>query len=62
MASTVLVLVLMLICRLLGLLLVMVATSLLAKRSGQAVKSMSWSLRHGYTAEFFEPKDIRADN
>lgn len=61
MASTVLVLVLMLICRLLGLLLHGRHVSA-GKRSGQTVKWMSWSLRHGYTAEFFEPKDIRADN
>ncbi len=57
MASTVIVLVLLLICRLLAPLLALVATSLLAKRNGQALKSMSWSSRHGYTAEFFEPKD-----
>ena len=61
MVGTMLVLAIMLICRLLGLLAAVVATSLLAKRTGQAVKSMSWSFRHGYTAEFFEPKDVRAD-
>ena len=33
------------------------ASFLLAKRNGQALKMMSWSLRNGYTAEFFEPKD-----
>ena len=37
------------------------ATSRLARRNGQALKLMRWSFRHGYTAEFFEPKDHRAD-
>jgi len=37
------------------------ASFALTRRNGQALKSMSWSFRHGYTAEFFEPKDHRAD-
>ena len=61
MTGTVIVLVILLISRLLTWILGLVATSQLAKRNGQALKSMSWSFRHGYTAEFFKPKNHRAE-
>jgi hypothetical protein len=62
MTGTVIVLVILLICRLLIWLVALAATSELAKRNGQALKSMSWSFRHGYTAEFFKPKNHRAES
>ena len=43
-----------LITRLLLPLGALVATLFLARRNGLRLKSMSWSLRNGYTAEFFE--------
>ena len=61
MASTAFVLATLLISRLLAPLVALAATSLLAKRYGQDLKSMSWSSVHGYTAEFFEKKDHSAD-
>ena len=61
MAGTLAVLALLLISRLLLPLLALVVTSLLARHSGQHLKSMSWSSVHGYTAEFFEPEEPRAD-
>lgn len=54
MAGTLVVLVLVLVVRLLVALLALVATSRLARRNGQRVKSMSWSSLRGYTAEFFD--------
>lgn len=63
MTSTVLVLVIALVCELPLFLIAMVAVAQLAKRNGQKLKLMSWSFRHGFTAEFFDsPKDISADN
>jgi hypothetical protein len=53
------VLALLLICRLLLWFVALAAVSRLARRNGQALKMMSWSFRHGYAAEFFEPKDRR---
>ncbi|MGP8007750.1 MAG: hypothetical protein ACLP2J_12060 [Acidimicrobiales bacterium] len=55
MTSTVLVLVMMPISGLLTWIIALAATSRLAKRNGQALKSMSLSIRHGITAEFFKP-------
>lgn len=62
MASTVIVLapttyalmamVVVVILRLLSWLVLLVATSQLAKRNGQKVKKMSWSFLHGFSAEF----------
>jgi hypothetical protein len=57
MTSTVFVLVLVPICGLLTWIASLAATSWLAKRNGQALKSMGLSIRHGYTAEFFKPTD-----
>jgi hypothetical protein len=57
MASTLIVLVIMLICVSLAWLVVLAATFRLAKRNGQAVRSMSLSLRHGCTAEFFKKSE-----
>jgi hypothetical protein len=62
MASTLIVLVMLLICRLLAWLVALVATSWLARRNGQALKKMSWSFIHGYTAEFFQEKGHRAEH
>jgi hypothetical protein len=60
MASTLIVLAILLICGIPLWLIAFAATSLLAKRNGQAVKKMSWSFRHGFSAEFFKPKNHRA--
>jgi hypothetical protein len=57
MASTPVVLVAMLIVHLLAPLVALAAASLLARRNGRALKSMSWSSLHGFIAEFFEPED-----
>ena len=54
MADTIIVLVLALISQLAVALIGLVATFKLAKRNGQSVKSMSFSLHRGYTAEFHE--------
>ena len=57
MASTPYVLVFTLIVgvgRIVPSLLCYVATSWLAKRNGQRIKSMSWSFVHGFSVEFFE--------
>jgi hypothetical protein len=61
MTGTVIVLVIWLISGLLTWPIALVATSQLAKRNGQALRSMSWSFRRGFTAEFFKPKGYRAD-
>jgi hypothetical protein len=61
MTSTIIVLVFFLVGGLLGSIVLLAATSRLAKRNGQELKSMSWSLRHGYAAEFFKSKDHRGD-
>jgi len=58
-AGTVFVLVILLICQLLLWLVGLAAIFLLTKRNGQGLKSMSWSFRHGFTAEFFKPKGVR---
>jgi hypothetical protein len=57
MASTVIVLVVSLIGILAVGLVSMFATFHLAKRHGQRVKSVSLSLAHGFTAEFFPPEE-----
>lgn len=58
MTSTVLVLVIALVCELPLFLIALVAVAQLAKRNGQKLKLMSWSFRHGFTAEFFDsPKE-----
>jgi hypothetical protein len=62
MAGSVLVVVLWLLGGLLAFLGALVAVFLLARRNGQAVKKMSWSIRHGYTAEFFSPKNSSERN
>ena len=46
-----------LICRFIAPHLSLAATLFLARRTGRDLKSMSWSSRHGYTAEFFPSKD-----
>jgi hypothetical protein len=62
MTSTVLVLVILLMCLLLACIVALAATFQLARRNGQAVKSMSFSPRHGITAVFFRPKNHRAEH
>ena len=62
MTGTLLVLVVMLIIRLLVVLVALVAHFSLARRKGQCLKSMSWSLCHGYTAEFFPPEEPQSGN
>ena len=62
MTSTVIVLVIVLISRLLIWIVALAATSQLAKRNGQKLKSMSWSFRHGYTAEFFKERTKERNN
>jgi hypothetical protein len=59
MASAVVVLGIMLIVRLLVSLIALAATCVLARWNGQSLKSMSWSLLRGYTAEFFPPGEER---
>jgi hypothetical protein len=56
MTGTLVVLVVTLVLHLVVKLLALVATFVLAKCSGQHVKSMSWTPVHGYTAEFFPPE------
>lgn len=61
MADTFFVLVIYLICQLPFALVAYVAFSYLAKRNGQAVKSISCSPQSGITAEFYEPSELSAD-
>jgi hypothetical protein len=44
------------VLRLLVALVALAACTNQAKRNGQSLKSMSWSFRHGLTAEFYEPQ------
>jgi hypothetical protein len=58
MTGTAIVLVISLICQLPVFLVAVAAVSRLARRNGQSVKSMSFSFRHGITAEFYDtPRD-----
>jgi hypothetical protein len=61
MTGTLGVLVVTLIVYLLGWLLVLAATWSLARRNGQAVKSMKWSLVT-FSAEFFPPSRASGGN
>ena len=59
MASTLVVLVVMLLAQLGVTIIALAATFYLARRNDQRLKSMSWSLR-GYTAEFHDIKEPRS--
>ena len=54
MTGTILVLFIVLIIHLLAFISLVVIASMLAKRSGQQIKMVSWSPTHGFTAEFHE--------
>ncbi len=62
MASTLLVLAIVLICQPLVCIAVLVAIFQLTKRNGQALKSMSWHPRHGLTAQFFKKRTKSGHN
>lgn len=59
MTGTLGVLVIILIVRLLVPLVALAASSFVARRDGQYLKSMRWPSIHGYTAEFFPPGEER---
>jgi hypothetical protein len=61
-AVSLLVMVALLILRVVFWLVLLAATSLLAKRNGQKLTKLSWSFIHGFTAEFSEPEDHRAES
>lgn len=61
MSSTLVVLVVVLVAHLTVSILELAATLFLARRDGQRVKSMSWSLRE-YTAEFHDIKEPQSGN
>lgn len=61
MSSTLVVLVVGLLAYLSASILALAATLFLARREGQRLKSMSWSLR-GYTAEFHDIKEPQSGN